>query len=279
MKKNSVPKANVRLSKILIPIKHRAAQQISSKETTDRYSSMHSPEITIDLAPKNQNRFREPQRKVTFKDIKFTRSLEKGRSEKIYDLPPFSNLILKSNMETNNEKIPTESKGINTDMSEEIMPKETTKQVNLPVIQYDLNLPPIIKQTPQEKKEMKMKSDYLSANKKKQLYSRKINNFPSFNEFQVDERSFEIERFNKVLNKELEKNINVNLSKNRKKRCFSVSEMSINGNEDFDKYQMLKMAEKRTKRLLPINLNKDRSGIELLSRKIFENVRGEPELY
>ena len=101
-------------------------------------------------------------------------------------------------------------------------------------------------------------------------------NFSNKNEFGIYEKAFSIERFNKQLEDELNSKISIN--KQRKNRSLNINASCPDYTKisSFNYYQSMKMAKDSTNhhKLLPIKLSKER-GIEVLSRKIFENINKE----
>ena len=193
--------------------------------------------------------------------------------EKKLVFPDFTNALLKENMEMLfsrfDKKVENSEKGINTESIEEVsIPIQTKPKA----MSYDLSLPLINQKDIVQNKRERMKSDhYISHFKMKAEYAKNVNNFPYGNNFDVDERVFNVKRFDHHLKNELSRKL-INKSNRINKSLNLNSSNSDSFQLPFNQYQSIKMAMHPTKKLLPIKLSKER-GIEALSKKMYEKIR------
>ena len=192
--------------------------------------------------------------------------------------PSFSNLYLKNYMENkdssddgnNNVSIDKKNKIQFNDASSEIknfkkLEQRNGEKINLTPIKNEVILPLILTINNEQQPLSNIESN-----------SKGNHNFSNKNEFGIYEKAFSIERFNKQLEDELNSKISIN--KQRKNRSLNINASCPDYTKisSFNYYQSMKMAKDSTNhhKLLPIKLSKER-GIEVLSRKIFENINKE----
>jgi hypothetical protein len=139
---------------------------------------------------------------------------------------------------------------------------------------YDLSILPMINNKKEEKNNRKYYSDlYASHWKKMKQYSNNLMSTHSKSAFYIDQKVFESQKFNNYLEDELSKKINIKFKKKGNKSA-NTGTISYVENKDispsFDQYQIKRIVKEGKTRLQPIKLVKQKIGLEILSKKMFE---------
>lgn len=143
---------------------------------------------------------------------------------------------------------------------------------------YDMSSLPHINNKIEQKANKNYYSNlYASHWNKMKQYSNNLSSTQSKSAFHIDDRVFETKKFNNYLGEELSKKINIKF-KNKQKKSNNLCSLSYADKDiipSFDEYQRRRIVKDGKSRLQPIKLNKQRLGLEILSKKVFELLKNE----
>jgi hypothetical protein len=143
---------------------------------------------------------------------------------------------------------------------------------------YDLSILPMINNKKEEKSNKNYYSDlYASHWKKMKQYSNNLSSTHSKSAFYIDQKVFETKKFNNYLEDELSKKINMKFKKkgNKSVNLGTISFADKDLLPSFDQYQIKRIVKEGKTRLQPIKLVKQKIGLEILSKKMFELFKNE----